>query len=121
MRRVHDAELCPTKLTQLLLQALVSLMETFYEQLSAASSSQVQANVSAEITMNMSSVLPSAFNMDRKRREGEGDVRRHIERLLLRMDRLAEILSVEGRGQTLSQRRGETAGSESILKGAGLG
>lgn len=96
-------------------------METFYEQLSAASSSQVQANVSAEITMNMSSVLPSAFNMDRKRREGEGEVRRHIERLLLRMDRLAEILSVEG--QILSKRRGdlETAGSESILKGAGFG
>jgi hypothetical protein len=73
--------------------------------------------------MNMSSILPSAFNMDRKRREGEGEVRRHIERLLLRMDRLGEILSVEGRGQILSRRRRdlETAGSESILKGAGLG
>ena len=64
----------------------------------------------------MSSVLPSAFNADRKRREGEGEVRRHIERLLLRMDRLAEILHVDGRGQ-----RGGNASSEYILKGAGLG
>ena len=81
-------------------------METFYEQLSAASSSQVQANVTAEMTMNMSSVLPSAFNMDRKRREGEGEVRRHIERLLLRLD-------FNG---ALSKWRAD----EGILKSAGL-
>lgn len=87
-------------------------METFYEQLSAASSSQVQANVTAEITMNMSSMLPTAFNMDRKRREGEGEVRRHIERLLLRLD-------FNG---ALSKWRAdiETAASEGILKSAGL-
>ncbi|KIM32251.1 hypothetical protein M408DRAFT_326880 [Serendipita vermifera MAFF 305830] len=93
-------------------EALVSLMETFYEQLSAASSSQVQANVTAEITMNMSSMLPSAFNLDRKRREGEGEVRRHIERLLLRLD-------FNG---ALSKWKAdiEMAASEGILKSAGL-
>jgi gamma-tubulin complex component 4 len=91
---------------------LVSLLETFYEQLSAASSSQVQANVSAEITMNMSSMLPAALNLDRKRREGEGEVRRYIERLLLRLD-------FNG---ALSKWRAdiEMAVSEGILKEAGL-
>lgn len=91
---------------------MVSLLETFYEQLSAASSSQVQANVSAEITMNMSSMLPAALNLDRKRREGEGEVRRYIERLLLRLD-------FNG---ALSKWRAdiEMAVSEGILKEAGL-
>ncbi|KAG8806129.1 hypothetical protein FRC18_006269 [Serendipita sp. 400] len=79
-------------------EALVSLLETFYEQLSTASSTQVQANVTAEMTMNgMSSMMPSAFLLGiqdkangsmllREKREGEGEVRRHIERLLLRLD-----------------------------------
>ncbi|KAG8794278.1 hypothetical protein FRC17_008316, partial [Serendipita sp. 399] len=66
-------------------EALVSLLETFYEQLSTASSTQVQANVTAEMTMNgMSSIMPSAFLLGiqdkanssmllREKREGEGE------------------------------------------------
>lgn len=90
----------------------MSLLETFYEQLSAASSSQVQAGVSAEISMNISSMLPSALALERNRREGEGDVRRHVERLLLRLDFNGALSKWKAEI--------ETAVSEGILKEAGL-
>jgi hypothetical protein len=68
--------------------------------------------MSAEITMNTSSMLPVAFNMDRKRREGQSEVRRHIERLLLRFDFNGAL----SKWKTDI----EAAVSEGILKGAGL-
>ncbi|CAG7853966.1 Spindle pole body component {ECO:0000256/RuleBase:RU363050} [Serendipita indica DSM 11827] len=96
-------------------EALVSLFETFYEQLTAASTTQVQANMTAEMTLNniSSMIHPSMFlAADRKKREREGDVRRHIERLLLRLD-------FNG---ALSKWKAdiEAAFEGGILKGAGL-
>jgi gamma-tubulin complex component 4 len=68
---------------------------TFYEQLSLSTSQQPftpTSDVSKSILFNVSTANASSYHQPFVRRkgvkglEGDGDVRRHIERLLLRLD-----------------------------------
>jgi hypothetical protein len=76
-------------------QTLHTLLEAFYEQLSLSTSQQPFTAVndaSKSILVNASIANASSFHHTFIRRkgakglEGDGEVRRHIERLLLRLD-----------------------------------
>lgn len=72
-------------------QTLHGLLQSFYEQLTLSTSQQpfvANADASKSALINMSTADVSGFHAFVKRRRGKGDreVRRHVERLLLRLD-----------------------------------
>jgi gamma-tubulin complex component 4 len=74
-----------------LAQTLHDLLQSFYEQLTLSTSQQpfvANADASKSMLINMSAANISGFHTFIKRRRGRGDgeVRRHVERLLLRLD-----------------------------------
>lgn len=76
-----------------MLQTLQTLLETFYEQLSLSTSQQTfsgRGDASKSVlstTINASLFAQqTSTRLKDKRLEGEGEVRRHVERLLLRLD-----------------------------------
>jgi len=98
---------------------LQALLEAFYEQLSLSTSQQpftTTGDASRSALMNMSTANISGFHtFIRQKRgkgmEGDGEVRRHIERLLLRLDFNGEFSEFKTR-----LARGKT-GEKEILKG----
>jgi len=72
-------------------QTLHDLLQSFYEQLTLSTSQQpfaTNADASKSVLIGMSTANISGFHTFIKRRRGKGDgeVRRHVERLLLRLD-----------------------------------
>lgn len=72
-------------------QTLHDLLQSFYEQLTLPTSHHpfaANADASKSVLLNMSAGNMSGFHTFIKRRRGKGDgeVRRHVERLLLRLD-----------------------------------
>jgi len=73
------------------MQTFHDLSRSFYEQLTLSTSQQpfaASADASKSVLINMSTANISGFHSFIKRRRGKGDgeVRRHVERLLLRLD-----------------------------------
>jgi gamma-tubulin complex component 4 len=98
------------------LQSLTSSLDAFYEQLSFSIAQQpfsAAADASKSILMNASAANYTAFNISRSVRGldgGIGEVRRHIERLLLRLDF----------NQRFSQRRDSGQAEQNILSAGGI-
>lgn len=104
------------------LQTFNTLLEAFYEQLSQSTTQQPFSATDASKSMqyNMSSVNASGFHTfirtkRGKRLEGDEEVRRHVERLLLRLDFNGEFSKQRIARNTRGQ--GE---EEDILKQGGL-
>ncbi|KAL4246990.1 Spindle pole body component [Abortiporus biennis] len=100
---------------------LNALLESFYEQLSISTTQQPfsAADASKSMAYNASTVSTSGFHTfirpkRGKRLEGDEEVRRHVERLLLRLDFNGEF-STHRIG-----RKGQSEGSEDILREGGL-
>ena len=92
-------------------QTLHDLLQSFYEQLTLSTSQQpfaANADASKSVLIGMSTANISGFHTFIKRRRGKGDgeVRRHVERLLLRLDFSGEFSRPRKRkhagGETLS-------------------
>ncbi|KAH8099321.1 gamma-tubulin ring complex protein [Cristinia sonorae] len=99
-------------------ETLNSLLEAFYEQLSESTTQQPFSATDASKSMlyNMSTASASGFHTfvrpkRGKRLEGDEEVRRHVERLLLRLDFNGEFSK-----QRIGRKRRER-GEEEILKG----
>lgn len=99
------------------LQTLQTLLETFYEQLSLSTSQQTfsgRGDASRSVlstTLNASLFAQqTSTRLKDKRLEGEGEVRRHLERLLLRLDFNGEF----------SKRKVAASNREDILRQGGL-
>jgi len=96
---------------------LHALLESFYEQLSLSTSQQPFSASTNSSILNMSIASASVHHTflrpkGVKRLEGDGEVRRHVERLLLRLD-------FNG-GFSKPRTRKASKDEEDILKGGGL-
>ena len=88
---------------------LRDLLQSFYEQLTLSTSQQpfvANADASRSVLINVSTANISGFHTFIKRRRGGGDgeVRRHVERLLLRLDFSGEFSRPRKRGSVGEQR-----------------
>lgn len=95
------------------LQTLQTLLESFYEQLSLSTSQQYGGRGDASKSMLSMSINASLFaqqstRLKDKRLEAEGEVRRHVERLLLRLDFNGEFSKrkVAAKGENILQEGG---------------
>ena len=93
----------PSPFADLTVQTLHDLLQSFYEQLTLSTSQQpfvANADASKSVLINMSTANISGFHSFIKRRRGKGDgeVRRHVERLLLRLDFNGEFSRPRKRG-----------------------
>jgi hypothetical protein len=87
----------------IVLQTLHTLLEAFYEQLSLSTSQQpLKAAATESMLMNTSVMNYTAYNLSRGDAKGMrvGEVSRHVERLLLRLDFNGGLSKLRARGMT---------------------
>lgn len=105
------------------MQTLNTLLDSFYEQLSLSTTQQpfsATNDASKSVLYNMSSANVSSFHTfirprRGKRLAGDEEVRRHVERLLLRLDFNGEFS--KHREERRARRQGD---GEEILREGGL-
>ena len=112
----------------LLFQTLHTLLDAFYEQLSLSTTLQPfssAADATKSILYNASMTNTTGFGFHTfvrarrgKRLEGDEEVRRHVERLLLRLDFNGQFSKPSARRR--GTRSTAPAGDEDILKQGGL-
>ena len=104
-------------------QSFNTLLESFYEQLTLSTTQQpfsAATDASKSMAYNISTVSASGFHTfirpkRGKRLEGDEEVRRHVERLLLRLDFIGEFSK-----HRVARNSRSKEGDEEILKEGGL-